>query len=51
MEGSAHLTEYIEEDNISVAGSMIDKNVPAWHALRASDSDDEITNGDDRRDG
>ena len=49
-EGSAHMTEYTEEDNISVAGSMIDENVPAWHALRASDSDDDITDEDDRRD-
>ena len=36
-EGSAYLTEYTEEDNISVPGSMTEEDIPAWHALKASD--------------
>ena len=48
-EGSAHLIEYTEEDNISVTGSMTEENIPAWHALKASDSDYEIDNEDNRQ--
>ena len=48
-EGSAHLIKYTEEDNISVTGSITEENIPAWHAIKASDSDDEIDNEDNRR--
>ena len=36
-EGSAQTGEYTEEDDISVGGLMLEKNIPTWHALKTLD--------------
>ena len=50
-EGSVGTAEYTEEDNVSVTESMISENVPAWHALKMSDTDEETIDESDQRGG
>ena len=41
-EGSAYSAKYTEDDEESRTGPMLHRNIPAFHALRSSDSDEEI---------
>ena len=41
-EGSAHSAKYTEEDEESRTGPTVRRNIPAFHALGSSDSDEEI---------